>query len=154
VGEHFTSMGSFTTVQVVSPSQVIDVLRVTFRTTPSGVVAFASVPYKGLVGIVPGDVGAIEDRFIEPLAFGIERMMGSGKVASATGSEDVDASGLLVDYIDAVVSYQPATAGQPGPFEQVIRIPVHAFDEPSFYGPLIQARIDAAYQAMVDLANA
>ena len=149
----FTVLGSYATVQVVSPTQVVDVLRITFRTLPSGVVAYANAPYKGIVGVKADDVDGIAQRFIAPLADGIERM-GSGQVGAAIAEEDTDASGLLVDYIAATVVYEPTDTTVPGPFTQVVRIPVFAFDEPSFYGPLVGSKINDAYQALKQLAAA
>jgi hypothetical protein len=149
----FSVLGSFATIQVVSPTQVVDVLRITFRTIPSGVVAYANAPYKAILGVQPNDVQGIADVFIGPLADGIERMMGSGEVSGALGVEDTDASQLLVDYIDATVEYTSTDPAKPGPFQQVVRIPVFAFDEPSFYDALVGAKIDGAYQALRALAG-
>lgn len=149
----YTVLGSYATVQVTGPTTVVDVLRINFRTTPSGVVATANVPYRNLVGFTVADADQAASLFISPLADGIERMMGSGRVAGAVGSEDIDASGLLVDYVDATVEYDPADPARPGPFQSVIRIPVGAFDEPSFYAPLVGDKINAAYDALVQLAG-
>lgn len=146
-------LGSFPTIQVTGPTSVVDVLRITFRTTPSNVVAFANVPYKNLVGFQVANAEQAASVFIGPLADGIERMMGSGEVAGAVGSEDIDASGLLVDYLDVTVEYNPNDPTRPGPFQSLVRVPVFAFDEPSFYGPLVGSVIDAAYQALRTLAG-
>lgn len=149
----YSVLGSFSTIQVVSPTQVVDVLRITFRTVPSGVVAVANAPYRNVAGVTVADVDQAAAVFIGPLADGIERMMGSGIVAGAIAAEDVDASGLLIDYIDATVSYVPVSSAQPGPFQAVVRIPVFAFDEPSFYGPLVNDKLNAAYGALQHLAG-
>lgn len=152
MADNFTTVGSYATVQVTGPTTAVDVLRITFRTIPSAVVAQANAPYKSLVGIAPGDVEAVADRFIGPLAYGIERMMGLGYVAGAIAAEDTDASGLLVDYIDATVEYVPPTAGT-DTFTEIIRIPVFAFDEPSFFLPLVRDKLQAAYDGLVALAG-
>ncbi len=149
----YVVLGSYATVQVTGPESVVDVLRISFRTTPSGVTATASVPYRNLVGFTTADADQAATVFIGPLSDGIERMMGIGRVAGATGSEDIDASGLLVDYIDATVEYDPQNAAQVGPFQSVVRIPVHAFDEPSFFDPLVLNKINEAYDALVRLAG-
>lgn len=143
--------GSYATVQVTGAQSAVDVLRISFRTIPSGVAATANAPYRNIVGVQPGDVQGIADRFIAPLAAGIERLMGSGMVAGATASEDVDASGLLVDYLDVTVAYDPPN-GTGDTLTQVVRVPTQAFDEPSFYGPLIGAKIGGAYDALKALA--
>lgn len=149
----YTVLGSYATVQVTGPTTVVDVLRVNFRTTPSGVVATANIPYRNVAGLTVADVDSAASVFIGPLADGIERMMGSGEVAGATGSEDIDASGLLVDYIDATVEYDPNDPARPGPFQAVVRIPVFAFDEPSFYDPLVGSKVNATYVALQRLAG-
>lgn len=151
MADNLQVIGSYATVQVTGPTTAVDVLRITARTAPSGIVFTANAPYRNLVGVQPGDVDGVANTFLVPLATGLERMMGSGMVAGATATEDVDANGLLVDYIDAVVAYDPGTAGQE-PLTQVVRIPVHAFDEPSFYGPLIGSKIGAAYEGLKALA--
>lgn len=153
MGANFSTVGSYATVQVTGPNTAVDVLRITFVTIPSGVTATANAPNRNLVGVQPDDVQGVADTFIQPLAYGIERMMGLGVVAGAVQAEDVDASGLLLDYIDATVEYVP-----PGPvtdtFTQVVRINVHAFDESSFFNVLIRDRIMGAYDGLVALAAA
>lgn len=153
MADNYTTLGSYATVQVTGPTTTVDVLRISFRTIPSGVVAVANVPYRNVGGFAVADVQTAANIFIGPLATGIERMMGSGMVAAAAGVEDTDASGLLVDYIDAVVEYVPQVAGQLGEFQSELRIPVHAFDEPSFYGPLVGDKLNAAYTALQQLAE-
>lgn len=149
----YTVIGSHTDVQVTGPQTAVDVLRITFRTIPSQVVATANAPYRQIVGVRPGDVDGIAARFIAPLAAGIERMMGMGIVAAASAVEDTDANGLLVDYVDASVVYTPPNAAQ-AEFEQIVRIPVHAFDEPSFFKALVADKINAAYAGLKALAAA
>lgn len=157
----FTTLGSYATVQVVSATQVVDVLRITARTIPSGVVFTVNAPYRNIAAVpitqahvTPAQVQDIANVFVGPVADGIERMMGSGEVVAASSEQDIDASGLLVDYIAATVSYSPGTAAQPLPFTQTVRIPTNAFDEPSFYDPLVGAVIGDAYQALKALAAA
>lgn len=149
----FTVIGSHTDVQVTGPQTAVDVLRITFRTIPSGVVATSNAPYRQIVGVRPDDVQGIADRFIAPLAAGIERMMGMGVVQAAAAVEDTDNNGLLVDYVDASVGYVPPGASQ-SDFQQVVRIPVGAFDEPSFFTALVGDKINAAYAGLKALAAA
>lgn len=153
MADNYTVLGSFATVQVTGPQSAVDVLRITARTIPSGVTFTANAPYRNIVGVRPGDVPGIANVFIEPLATGIERMMGIGIVASAVATEDTDASGLLIDYIDATVEYVPPGATF-SDFQQVVRIPTNAFDEPSFFGPLVASKLGAAYDGLKALAAA
>lgn len=153
MASNFTVIGSYATVQVTGVSSAVDVLRITARTIPSGVQFTANAPYRNIVGVRPGDVEGIARVFIEPLATGIERMMGMGIVPFAIAVEDTDASGLLVDYIDASVEYVPP--GQAASdFQQVVRIPTGAFDEPSFFNALVGEKIGQAYEGLKALAEA
>lgn len=152
MADNLQVIGSYATVQVTGASSAVDVLRITARTAPSGVVFTANAPYRNLVGVRPGDVEGVANTFLVPLATGIERMMGSGMVSGALAAEDTDAAGLLIDYIDAVVEYDPPSAAQDA-LTQVVRIPVHAFDEPSLYGPLVGSKIGAAYEGLKALAD-
>lgn len=149
----YTVLGSYATVQVTSPTTVVDVLRINFRTTPSGVVATANVPYKNIAGFTVADADQAASIFIGPLADGIEQAIGTGRVAGGTGSEDIDASGLLVDYIDLTVEFNPNDPTRPGPFQSVLRVPVFAFETGEFFGPLVRDKINAAYDALVKLAG-
>ncbi len=153
MADNFTTIGSYATVQVTGPSSAVDVLRITARTIPSGVVFTANAPTNSLVGLQPGDVDGIADRFIGPLAYGIERMFGIPGVAYAVSAEDTDPSGLLIDYVDVTVQYVEPTLGG-GDFTQVVRIPVHFFDEPSFFGALVGSKLNAAYAGLQALAAA
>lgn len=149
----YTVLGSYPTIQVISPTSVVDVLRITFRTDPSGVVAFANVPYKEVGGFTVADADQAASLFLAPLADGIETIMSTGWLAGASGTEDIDASGLLVDYIDCVVQYEPNDPLRPGPFQSIIRIPVFAFETGPFFDALVRNPVLAAYNALVKLAG-
>jgi hypothetical protein len=160
VADQYIYTGSYPTVQVTGPTTAVDVLRISASTIPSQVAFTFNAPYRGLVGInvkgdapTPAQAVAVADRFAAPIAAGIERMMGIGIVAGAAPTEDADASGLIIDYIDAVVEYLPDNLRQ-GEFTATVRIPTNAFDEPSFFGPLVATPIGAAYEALKALAAA
>lgn len=151
MADNLEVLGSVATVQVTGPQTAVDVLRITARTLPSGVVFTANAPYRNLVGVRPGDVDGVARTFLVPLATGIERMMGSGMVGVAMGVEDTNNAGLVIDYIDASVEYVPPGAIT-SDFQQIVRIPTHAFDEPSFYTALVGEKITAAYEGLKALA--
>lgn len=160
MADNYQTTGSYATVQVTGPTTAVDVLRISFRTIPSGVTAMLNAPYRSLTTvtitgthITPAQVEAVARTFIKPIAFGIERMMGMGIVASAVAAEDTDPSGLLIDYIDATVAYQPENLTQ-DVFSTVVRIPTNAFDEPSVFGALVATPIRDAYDALKALAAA
>jgi hypothetical protein len=129
----------------------VDVLRITFRTIPSGIVATANAPYKNLVGFKVADADQAAAVFIAPLALGIERIMGLGYVAGAFGTEDVDPAGMLIDYLDVTVAFESAAAGA-GSFEQIVRIPVHFFDSDVIFGSLVLQPLADAYAGLQALA--
>ena len=154
MAEQYTLIGSYPTVQVVSPQQVVDVLRIGFRTIPSGVVAYANAPGKKAAGQSAGAfVAQLASLYIGPLALGIERAMGLGYIAAATHEEDVTAAGLLTDLISFVVEYDPDSISQPGPFQIEVRIPIFAFDEPTFFGALVLDPLNEAYAELQALAG-
>lgn len=160
MADQFLYTGSYPTVQVTGPTTAVDVLRISGRTIPSGVPFSINAPYRGLVGInvkgdapTPAQAVAVANRFAGPIAAGIERMMGMGIVGGATAVEDTDASGLIIDYTEATVVYVPDNPLQQE-FSAAVRIPTNAFDEPSFFGPLVAEPVGAAYEALKALAAA
>lgn len=160
MADQYLLTGSYATVQVTGPTTAVDVLRISASTVPSQVAFTFNAPYRGLVGInvkgeapTPAQAVAVADRFAAPIAAGIERMMGMGIVAGAAPTEDADTSGLIVDYIEATVEYLPDNPAQQS-FSATVRIPTNAFDEPSFFGPLVATPIGAAYDALKALAAA
>lgn len=154
----YTFIGAYPTTQVTGPATSVDVLRITASTIPSGVVFEINAPYRGLVGINvsgkaidAGQMRQVADRFAAPIAAGIERMMGMGIVAGAVATQDLNAAGLVIDYIEATVLYSPPDINK-DEFTVPVRIPTNAFDEPSFFGPLVATPIGAAYASLKALA--
>ena len=103
------------TVQVLSPNQVADVMEVGATTIPHGVYFEVIVPLT-----VWGTSG--QTAFIDPLATAIEQYLTGGVADSAYWWQDVDASGLLTDYIRFMVSITPP-AGATGPMEAAVDVP-------------------------------
>lgn len=154
MAQNYTVISSFATVQVIDPTTVVDVLRIGFRTIPSGIYGRANAPYKDVGGFKVADADQAASLFIGPLATGIERAVGTGRVSGMSAVEDTNASGLLVDYMDVTVFYSPNTPAQPLTFEAVVRIPVFAFEgEDAFFGPLVLDPINATYDGLVRLSQ-
>ena len=87
------------TIQVLSPTQTLDVERVPFTTRPSGVSGWRYVPLDAWLA-----QGA--DAWIAPLATAIEDLISGGLASYAVMIEDVDPStNLLVDYVEFTVAY-------------------------------------------------
>jgi hypothetical protein len=84
------------TVQVLGPTDVLDVMEVGARTRPHGVFFQRSVPYAAWE-----TDGA--DSFVEPVAASIEGRLGDDFIGGAIYTQDVDATGLLQDLIEFTV---------------------------------------------------
>lgn len=154
MADNYVTISSYPTVQVTGPQTVVDVLRIGFRTIPSGVVAFANAPGKKR----PGQSGAalaaqLAATYIGPLALGIERAMGLGFIADASHEEDVSASGLLVDRIAFVVEYVPTDTALRGEFQAEVIIPIFSFDEPSFFNALVLDPLNQTYAELQAIAG-
>ena len=101
-------------VQVLAANQVLDVQVQPFITSPTGIYAQFPIPY---VDFVAQGVGA----WLGPLADAIEGLISSTAAVGATFAQDVDASGLITDYLDFIVEYQPPGRLGP-PFQTTARV--------------------------------
>jgi hypothetical protein len=96
----YTLLASSSTVQVLSPTVVNDVVYCTLETSPSSVIA--SIP----VSQVAFDTnGAAEE--LTAFANNIEQLMKMPHVIAASGTQTLDAKGLLADQVAFVVEYVP-----------------------------------------------
>lgn len=96
--------GSYSTVQVLSPTLVNPVQYCTIQTTPSNVLA--SMPVEQAVF----DAGGTGPE-LTAFADGIETIMARDPVTSAVGSQTLDPSGLLADNVVFTVEYVPQGTG-------------------------------------------
>lgn len=97
--------GSYQTVQVLSPSLVNDVVYCTIQTSPSGVIA--SIPVQEDV-FDQGAAGVELSNFADA----IEQTMRLDYVVAGVGSQQIEPSGLLADYVTFTVQYpSPPTNG-------------------------------------------
>jgi hypothetical protein len=93
-------VASETTVQVVSPTVVIDIEYVTIQTQPSGVIASLPVMAFEFNG---GTAGPL----LQSYADNIELMMQQPNVIAGQGSQTLDPNGLLADNVVFTVQYVP-----------------------------------------------
>ena len=97
----YSVRASESTVQVLSPTVVIDIEYVTIQTTPSGVIAAIPVQReqfdKGTANIL-----------LQDYANNIELMMTEPHVIAGQGAQTLDANGLLADNVVFTVEYVPA----------------------------------------------
>lgn len=96
----YTLLSSYSTVQVLSPQAVNDVVYCTIQTIPSGVIA--SVPVDQTEFDVAG-TGPI----LESTAEAIETVMTDQRVIAGSPSQSIDSSGLLADNVVFTVQYVP-----------------------------------------------
>lgn len=134
------------TVQILGPANVVDVMEVGFTTLPHNIYAVALVP------LGPWEaLGA--PAFIEPIATGIESVVGGAYISGASFAQDLDGNGLLSSFIDFVVTVPPPTPLQAGPMSAIVRVPLYAFGESVLRGPLINGPIDRAIAALQGTAG-
>lgn len=93
-------IASYATVQVLSPTVVLDVVYATIRTNPSHVIA--SLPVQKDIFDAGGAAPLLTD-----YANNIELMMRQPGVIAGNGEQTVDANGLLEDNVVFTVQYVP-----------------------------------------------
>lgn len=143
-------LASESTVQVLSPTLVNNVVYCTIRTTPSGVIA--SVPVQESVfngGQAGPELTAYADN--------IETIMGRGHVIGGVGTQSIDSNGLLADQIAFTVQYVPA-GGQETSITAEALVPVGLLSQsdPAIESVLLneaEAIITRVYDNLVNAAS-
>lgn len=130
---------SYSTVRVLSQTQVADVEYVTIQTQPSNVIASRTVQRaifdKGEAGIE-----------LTNFAQAIEQIMATPHVTSAVGTQDLDDTNLLTDNVDFTVTYtDPVRA--PNGATAVASVNVNLLD---FSDALIGRTLLGQVQAIID----
>lgn len=146
----FSLIASETTVRVLGPTVVIPTEYVTIQTIPSGVIASLPVSKSEFDGGFAGPL-------LTDYANNIELLMRQPHVIAATGSQTLDANGLLEDNVVFTVEYVPAGANVTAVTTEAV-VPSGLLSEggdPSIERVLIaeaEAIITAAYDNLVKLA--
>lgn len=96
----YTLIATESTVQVLSPTVVMDVVYCTIETSPSGVIA--SLP----VSKAEFDAGAVGP-LLGSYANDIEELVTYQHVIGGQGTQTIDATGLIQDNVAFVVQYVP-----------------------------------------------
>lgn len=146
----YTVLSSNSSIQVLSPTLVLDTVTTTIQTQPSGVVAaywLAKVDF---------DAGTA-DTLLATFASNIETIMSGGKVIAASGAESVDANGLIQQTVNFVVAYTPP-GSLTGPLTVEVEVPTGDLGGTTELGAnygLQDAEkiIDDAYANLVKLAG-
>lgn len=100
-------IASTSTVQVLSPTLVNPVVYCTIQTQPSGVIA--SIPVQQTV--FDASAAGVE---LQNFADAIEQTMNLGYVIAGVGSQQLDQSGLIEDFVTFTVQYTSATTPPSG----------------------------------------
>ena len=103
----YALIASFSTVQVISPTFVNDVVYCTIQTQPSGVIAQIPVEQKAFDR---GETGPE----LKNLANAIEQIMALPEVIAGAGSQTIDPSGLLADNVVFTVEYLSSPTASSG----------------------------------------
>lgn len=139
MSEYWTNSSTTPDIQVVGSNQVLDVVRISATTVPSGVTFDVLVPKQGF-----------DDQnwgyWLDPVAEQIEYYIGSGQASSARYEEDLNANGTMTFWIVFTVRIEPPSETQPGPFETEIRVPVEALRDRFLIDKLVQPKFTAAQQ--------
>lgn len=112
----YTTLGSHRDIQVLSPTQVLDVERVAAVTIPSGIYFERIVPLT-----IAGTSGAGD--YIAELADAIEQRISGGVASTAAFAQDVDDNGLVQDVIEFVIEIAGPPQGG-GTFSTTASVPV------------------------------
>lgn len=146
----YSLLGSYSTVQVLAANQVNDVVYCTIQTIPSGVVA--SVPIDQIEFAVNQSVP-----LLEATAEAIETIMGDSRVIAGTGTQALDQSNLLQDYVVFTVQYIPTgTTGTNITANATVPITLLNFSEEprdQLHAAQVQQMIDDVYANLQSAAG-
>jgi len=145
----YSIQGSYSTVQVLTPSLVNPIVYCTISTTPSGVIA--SIPVQQDV-FSSGGAGPE----LQSFADAIEQIMARADVVAGIGSQQLDHNGLLADFVTFTVQYVgPNTASSGVTAEADVPVGMLNFTDGLIGTTLlgeVEAIIAKAYNGLKDAA--
>lgn len=150
MAKNYDLITSQSSIQVLSPTVVQPVVDATIVTKPSGIVAdywLDEADWKA--GTAPA--------LLETFAGNIEHIVATGKVIGGSGSQSLDANGLLQQWVTFIVAYQvPGSPG--GPATVDVDVPVGDLGGTSEFGTnygmdAALKLIDDEYAKLVALAQ-
>lgn len=147
----YSLLSSLSTVQVLAPTIVNDVVYCTIQTSPTGVIAS-----------IPVSTAAFNSNQAAPeltaLANNIETLVGRGNVIGGTGVQTIDTGGLLVDQVSFTVQYVPPGAPSSNiTAEALVPVNLLSVDDPEIDTTLLaeaEAIIDGVYNNLKSAAGA
>ena len=137
------------TVQVVSPTQVQDVMVLGVITSPSGVYFERPVPLKDWLAnpFGPGF-------YLQPPTDNIEGAMTNPEVIAASYIEDLGSNGLVEGFIQFVFEVPSNDPTRPGPFQATADVPMSEVAAGSLAGGgMISAEFNNTLAALQQLAG-
>ena len=117
----FYPLGSYRTVKVLSGQTVLDVQYVTCVTIPTGMTFAYGVPWDSWQGGAGPGIGLLDS-----IATQLEEMATNLHVVAGSATQDLDANGLLEDFVSVTVEYDRSSSGLP-PLYGTVNIPVNNF---------------------------
>jgi hypothetical protein len=109
-------LDAYKTIQVLSQTQVVDVEYVTISTFPTGITLTYAMPIGTWQSGPPYTV-------FELMAAELENLVTNYHVVAGSAVQDIDANGLLADYVDCIVELDRSATGLP-PLQGTVSIPV------------------------------
>lgn len=141
----FTIVSEVDEPLVLSPANVLPGHTVGVRTKPTGIYVQYTMPK----AVWQSDGG---QQILTSLADGIEQMVSEGLATGGSGAQEPDDTGLIVDYIDFIVTLRDAN-GVLLPQTTTARVPLEWFvagSDPFAFG-LIADAVSILTQAYADL---
>lgn len=136
----YSIQGSYTTVQVITPSLTQPIQYTTIQTQPSGVIASIALDK------IDFDAGTSTPLLVS-FADAIEQIMADPKVIAGIGTQQLDENGLLADYVTFTVQYVSPNTARTGVTAQA-DVPVGMLNfTDGAIGALLLTQVDAIIQA-------
>ena len=142
----YSPQGSYKDIQVLSPTQVVDVMMLTAYTVPSNIYFEVPVPMEAFNnGSGP--------EYLATTATGLEELNAGLDVSSVVWAQDLDSNGLIADYAVATVTI-PTPQGKVGPFSTEVQIPLGLLGtDPAIYNQTVIPLLEAAVKQLEALAG-
>lgn len=144
----YTLKSAYPTVQVLSPTLTEDIQFCTIQTDPSNVIVSRPVSQ-----VAFNDNAAASE--LTNFANAVEQVMGLDYVIGATGTQKIDSSGLLQDFVTFTIGY-PSSAAEGSAITAEADVPVNLLDfSDAEIGRTLLGEVEAITQGVYDnLANA
>lgn len=143
----YIPQGSHRDIQVVSPTQVIDVQVDTGLTVPSSIYFQVPIPLEAWkAGSGP--------EYMATTATGLEELAAGLDVVNVYTTQDLDANGLVADFAVATVQI-PTPKGKIGPFQTDVYVPIGLLGtDPAIYNQTVVPMLEKAVAELEATAGA